>query len=242
MSGKPVAAGMCDALYYETRKDFKQYLTKHRWNYRFAGSKNPELIREVLTYYSKNMLPPTFIQTFPWSQRPLIDNLVWCEHLMPLDPTPTENTPAFWRGLRSRKWVFGAIKEPDMWWPQDGLWPILEFSRLKGTYIPEPELFKRYSKNWGILSHRYKYPKAAWWRNRFVHAAACGAVLLADPEEVEPLGPAFLHSRDYIENLSVGELEQVAAAQADMFYRATWTLDKFSNRLAYYIGVRTGEI
>ena len=102
-------------------------------------------------------------------------------------------------------------------------WPVDHFGRSKDGQAVLPDeraVFNAYAARRGVLNPPYYHAGSGWYRSRYVLAAAAGAVLLCDPEDGAPLGPAFQVIAELVEGLSDAGLCDLAVAQRE----AIWPL------------------
>jgi hypothetical protein len=123
---------------------------------------------------------------------------------------------------RKAEWVFGTVSNQLDWLSSLELtWPVRHYGSQTSkapARVTEAQLVAEYHECWGVLSPPYqKILGTGWWRNRLVHAARAGAILLCDPAEAPQLGASYKLLPHAIEILSDAELRALAAEQQRAF-------------------------
>ncbi|WJZ48540.1 glycosyltransferase [Actinomycetia phage DSL-LC01] len=131
---------------------------------------------------------------------------------------------------RKVQWVLGVLSDQRKWLEKMGLsWPVEYIggrSSKADQKLSEKELVDLYAQSWGVLSPKYPHAGSGWWRNRFVYTARTKSIMLADPEEIAPLGEPFLVKGAAIEAMSKQQLRELADAQHKAFFDVQATKDQ----------------
>ena len=224
---QPVMVGFSDNMFYRARDHFTTYLGPVLFKKRFGGlsDRDQRFIRDLLERFSYEDLPTAFVQTFPWVDTLKLKKILRVQDVKWLDPSALEPRPWVHFGKR-RRWVFGTNKPMHAWWP-DGEWPVDVYSKVEGTWVPRETLFHEYACAWGVLAQRYTYADVGWWRNRYIHAAGAGAILLMHPAEAKPLPKFYKVSREEVESLEDKELGELADRQRAWLFQRVWDRETF---------------
>lgn len=119
-------------------------------------------------------------------------------------------------------WVLGALMPHDDWvakrtwqWPITFLGSKTVIRRYGGMRLKtESDVLDVYNHHWGILSPPYPHAGSGWWRSRFIYSAKVRSVLCCDRGEGDPLGTAYKVKHTDVERMHVGQLTDLAEAQA----------------------------
>lgn len=195
-------------------------LFNYRRDYDWAFSSSGRSVIDPVMARLVEKLPPVLVPAFNWGDRSKLDTLS-AERMVYLDPSPFchdyEASP-YPREDRERAWVMGTLSDQRTW--LESLQLGWEVSYVGGKAskaemkVTEQELVEGYAQSWGVLSHPYRHAGSGWWRNRFVHAARTGSVLLGDKAEVTPIGESYELTGHAVEALSSWELEDLGQCQA----------------------------
>lgn len=136
--------------------------------------------------------------------------------LRPLPPTE-----------KRREWVMGSLNDATKAVSKFGTtWPVAYWGKKYGVKpLPEAEFYVKTAESWGVLSHPYWHAGSGWYRTRFFHAAKAGNILLANPDEVRPLGAPYLSVALHpqaVERFSDLDLATLAKRQAEAIEPYWW--------------------
>jgi hypothetical protein len=134
---------------------------------------------------------------------------------------------------KQRRWILASLPDQSGWVRKlPTTWPV-EIYGHKNSGRPrmeEIEIVRRYASSWGVLSPKYKHAGSGWWRSRFKYAVDAGAIMLADPVEVDGLGAPYstaMGALRTIEEFDEKKLRTVAELQADCFLSRMWSEEAF---------------
>jgi hypothetical protein len=133
---------------------------------------------------------------------------------------------------KSREWACAALTDHRSWVDGLGLeWPVQYWGarKLKAPRLAtEADVQREYAGRWGVLS---PLQGRGYYRTRFLYGANGGSVVLATPEEVEPL-PGYYHPPDAIEGASDRGLAVIAQTQRELLLENVWTMDEWTDEMA----------
>lgn len=172
---------------------------------------------------------------YPWGDRSIVQDILpkGSTQLLALDPSEIIiPTMEFGRDLaeqteKKREWLLAAlmpadqfVKKTEFGWPFWNTGSVSLIKRLgQGERVKtERDVIARYAERWGAVSPPYEHAGSGWWRSRFLYAASTGTVMVADPKEVEALGPAYQVDIPTVEGLTDSGLANLASFQADALY------------------------
>lgn len=194
-----------------------------------AGLKFQDKIDSVIDALREKKLKMIQV-AYDWGNHDLAKSIFWFMDLRLIDLTPLHfvyEQPLF-PIVKSRKWVMASLTHQREWEfdPQIGLsWPVMNI----GNTTDNPALKKRvtheylvesiYRPNWGCMTWPFlkKIAGTGVWRDRFHHAIQAGSVIWAQPDEMRPLGEAFLLTIPQIESLTNKQLAELAEYQKHVF-------------------------
>lgn len=197
---------------------------------------NQSYLINIIEAFIERPWPETIVPLHTWWEDPgrdshLIHKHIPARRLCALDPTTiTTDTwqidEPVWED-KQRQWVSAALGKQASTWieSQDTSWPI----ELRGgsTFdvrdgkaskrVTEREVIELYRQSWGACSPKTSMYKTGWWRTRYSYAVRSGAVLLADPDEISPMGPHFGYTAKMVESFTDSQLRGLAEAQRAEF-------------------------
>lgn len=219
--------GTCERMPHQLVKPFFANRAHHEL------SKLPEnhaILQGVITRLKDEKWPPTVIPAYSWGDHEkLASKLPQLNVVSFIDPTlfcREYEIELVEPSRRRREWVLGTVSDQRTWVENlDPAWSVRYLgsrSSKAEEKLKEADLVSAYGQSWGVLSPYYsQVAGTGWWRNRFVYAAAAGAVLHCDPREVPRLAGAYGLPIGDVEKLGDRELNDLATFQRDML--TTWT-------------------
>lgn len=180
--------------------------------------------------------PPTIMPAFTWGLKEKIPPMP-SKRTIVIDPSSfvrEYDIPRVDDNMRRCAWVLGTFSDQRHW--QDSLnltWETdyIGTRRSKAEKrMKEWDLVKLYGEAWGVLGAPYEHTGFGWWRNRFVYAAAGGAVMLNDPAETEGL-VGYHKPAAEIEDMTTVELREFADFQATLMQGSYSSRDEVADQL-----------
>lgn len=197
------------------------------------------LIDSVMDAMANRRWPTTILPAYGWGDTSKFNAMaaIPTDRIVYLDPSPFQTytfdpVPA---EDRQRRWVLGTLSDQRGWISSLGLdWPVEYFgtkpSGAEGV-MTEPALVQLTAESWGSMCPPYAHAGSGWWRCRYIYAADTGAVLLANPAEVAPLGDPYLVTPAEVEKMSVAQLTELASAQAATLRSHLWTREQLAETI-----------
>ena len=134
---------------------------------------------------------------------------------------------------RERKWQLGSLVRHEPWLNMlrvDATWPIEQFGGRMKPLKSETDVIIQYARGRGVLSPPLPQNGSGWFRPRFIFAAFAGSVMLCT-DEASSLGSVYRYPLNWIENMSDGQLTQLASDQRDALWPTLTGQDAFINRV-----------
>lgn len=186
---------------------------------------------------------------FRWGDRAKIYKRHPIKKILDWDPSPF--VPRWTEPLdqRHKRWVCACLGNKDAWIESLGLsWPVVKrykpwigekkVKKAPMWRIPEAQLVREdYATSWGNLAyHHQDSAGTGWWRVRFNYVLdQCRTVMVASPQEVKALGPAFEVTPQEVENTSVVGLTRLAEAQLSAWRQLTPTREEELARIVGFL-------
>lgn len=197
-----------------------------------------EMVDFVLNAMAEYPWPTTLVPAFEWGDHTLLKpEGIPAREVRYLDPTVFQRYDADRAPAEDRKrtWVLGTLSDQRTWIEKLGLSWDVDYYGTKPSkaeqHVKEPELVQIVAKSWGNLCPRYPHAGGGWWRTRYIYSAVARSIMLADPQEVAPLGEPYLMPADKIEAMSNDQLTDLAEAQAEALRSHTWDANRLATEL-----------
>lgn len=186
--------------------------------------------------------PVTLSVAFPWGDHGKLDRLPAKETVY-LDPsgmcwdtieemhlniqTPPDD--------RAARWVLASLSNHQQWVASQNFgWPV-ELIGPKQTgadqTMREEEIVQLVRQSWGQLCPPYNHAGSGWWRPRYLYTASAGAVALPAAQDAAHLGDAYQVAASDIEQMSMGQLQELSSAQFSTLLLKTWTAQEFIDKI-----------
>ncbi len=165
--------------------------------------------------------PVTVYPSWRWGDASIVAETLPARQIVQFDPTAwalelTERDAPDLRpdSERRRRWVEASLVKHERWVEKQGLtWPVTYFGPVNGGTVPEIEVRREFTRNWGVLSPEYPDAGSGWWRVRGVNATVARAITYSGKAEMGAMGDAWSMSPGEIEIMSDRELRVLADAQ-----------------------------
>lgn len=196
------------------------------------------MVDAVLNAMATRPWPTTLVPAFEWGDHALLKpEGIPTREVKYMDPTvfqhyAADRAPA---EERKRSWVLGTLSDQRAWVEKlDLIWDVDYYGTKPSKaeqQLKEAELVQVIAKSWGNLCPRYPHAGGGWWRCRYVYSAVARSIMLADPQEVAPLGEPYLIPADKIEAMTNDQLTELAEAQATALREHTWSAERLATEL-----------
>jgi hypothetical protein len=173
---------------------------------------------------------PSLVALFPWGSIAMLAENVrgMFSQATVYDPSSMVPLPRVVGRGKKKHWVLATLGNHQKWVDRHLLrWPVSKFG-YHGERITEPEVLRHYSDSWGVLCPRQPVTAAGWWRARFNFAAHVGSVLLCDKADAAAAAFPDVYGKapGQIEEMKPAALIMLAAEQARIMWKKTWSADQ----------------
>jgi hypothetical protein len=141
--------------------------------------------------------------------------------IIPWDPSPLYEMPPVhklaWQQRKTEWYNASLSKEAHEWTIVQNLtWPV---KAVGGKALGQPRMLEsdivwEYGSYKGVLCPSYAHAGCGWWRIRYLHAAAAGAILGGNLQELAMIGKAYSYTLREIEQMPDDERQIIAYEQS----------------------------
>jgi hypothetical protein len=159
------------------------------------------------------------VPLFPWGDSTkmgldVADIISW-------DPSPLYEMPPVHKLVwqqRKTEWYNASLSKDAHEWTlaQNLTWPV---KAVGGKALGQPRMLEsdivwEYGSYKGVLCPTYEHAGCGWWRIRYLHAAAAGAILGGSPKELAMIHKSYGYTLQEIEQMEDAERQTLAHDQA----------------------------
>jgi len=159
------------------------------------------------------------VPLFPWGDSTkmglnVADIISW-------DPSPLYEMPPVHKLVwqqRKTEWYNASLSKDAHEWTlaQNLTWPV---KAVGGKALGQPRMLEsdivwEYGSYKGVLCPTYEHAGCGWWRIRYLHAAAAGAILGGNLQELAMIGKAYSYTLREIEQMPDDERQIIAYEQS----------------------------